>query len=428
MSDHIEKRRNLWYATFTVPEKHRQALGRRHFRKSLGTADKRRAKELAKPIVAMWKATIRQLEGEVDAIRREALSWRGVLMAERAAGAHDAVEAMELLLSDKAEELERQEGLARAQEFFGIATGAKTPSTEHLAGWEATLSPLSAKNRDQQGRDVRAFTGRFPFLEDATEEAVETWVEQLRNKGATESSLRRQLGAWRGFWRHLEKAKVVKPKSAPFALVKFDAPRGAKKAGKWHPFEAEDVVRLWTAAKNKGDDVLADLIAMAAYSGARIEELCALQWRDVGPASFKVVDSKTIAGIREVPIHPALCGLLSRLRDEQRDGHGGDPAQDAYVFAGLTFNKYSDRSNAVGKRFGRLKTAMGFGDRHVFHSFRKTLVTLLERAGVPENVAADIVGHEKPNITFGLYSGGNSMETKARALALARYPDNWRIS
>jgi hypothetical protein len=220
MSDHIEKRRNLWYATLTIPERHRKALGQRHFRQSLGTADKRRAKELAKPVVAMWKARIRQLEGEPDAIRREALSWRAALMAERAAGSDDSLQTLELLLSDKAQELEAKEGPARADEFYGIASGAKTPSEDHLPGWEASIAHLGEKNRDQQGRDLREFVARFPFLEDATEEALEAWVEKLRNEGTTEASLKRQLGAWRGFWRHLEKVKAVKPKSAPFALVK----------------------------------------------------------------------------------------------------------------------------------------------------------------------------------------------------------------
>jgi hypothetical protein len=32
------------------------------------------------------------------------------------------------------------------------------------------------------------------------------------------------------------------------------------------------------------------------------------------------------------------------------------------------------------------------------------------------------VGHEKPRITYGLYSGGASLETKAKALGLVKYP------
>ena len=89
---------------------------------------------------------------------------------------------------------------------------------------------------------------------------------------------------------------------------------------------------------------------------------------------------------------------------------------DGYVLSGLTVNKYGNRSNAVGKRFGRLKKDLDFGKQHVFHSIRKTVVTILENAGVPENVVADIVGHEKTTMTYGLYSGGLSLVVKRDAL------------
>ena len=124
---------------------------------------------------------------------------------------------------------------------------------------------------------------------------------------------------------------------------------------------------------------------------------------------FSVEDAKTAAGWRDVPIHPELAQTMARLID-------GKKPED-YVLANLTANKYGDRSNAVGKRFGRLKTGLGFGPEHVFHSIRKTVVTILENAGVGENIVADIVGHEKPRITYGLYSGGTSLAVKAEALA-----------
>jgi hypothetical protein len=37
-------------------------------------------------------------------------------------------------------------------------------------------------------------------------------------------------------------------------------------------------------------------------------------------------------------------------------------------------------------------------------------------------VVVDIVGHEKPNITFAVYSGGASLKTKAEAVERVRYP------
>lgn len=114
-----------------------------------------------------------------------------------------------------------------------------------------------------------------------------------------------------------------------------------------------------------------------------------------------------------MPVHSALVEVVDRLMAASTDG---------YLLSGLTFNKYGDRSNAIGKRFGRLKQALGFPEKRVFHSIRKTVVTLLEDAGVPENLTADIVGHEKPRITYGLYSGGHSLAPMKEAIEKIFYP------
>ena len=119
------------------------------------------------------------------------------------------------------------------------------------------------------------------------------------------------------------------------------------------------------------------------------------------------------AGIRLVPVHSMLVSDVLRLMDSSQDG---------YLLSGLTFNKYGDRSNAIGKRFGRLKKSLGFPENKVFHSIRKTVVTLLENAGVSENLTADIVGHEKPRITYGLYSGGHAMDKMKCAIDAISYP------
>jgi hypothetical protein len=46
----------------------------------------------------------------------------------------------------------------------------------------------------------------------------------------------------------------------------------------------------------------------------------------------------------------------------------------------------------------------------------------LENAGVPEGVAADIIGHDKPTTTYGMYSGGASLSVKREALEKLAYP------
>lgn len=47
---------------------------------------------------------------------------------------------------------------------------------------------------------------------------------------------------------------------------------------------------------------------------------------------------------------------------------------------------------------------------------------MLENAEVTENLTTDIVGREKPRITFGLYSGGATVEVMRLALEQVSYP------
>jgi integrase len=89
---------------------------------------------------------------------------------------------------------------------------------------------------------------------------------------------------------------------------------------------------------------------------------------------------------------------------------------DGFLLSGLSENKYGDRSNAIGKRFGRLKTKLGYGRDYVFHSFRKSIARQLEEAGVPENISARLVGHEIQTMTYGLYSGGADFDAKDKAI------------
>ena len=54
--------------------------------------------------------------------------------------------------------------------------------------------------------------------------------------------------------------------------------------------------------------------------------------------------------------------------------------------------------------------------QNVFHSIRKTAATVFEQAAVPEGVTADIIGHEKQAMTYGLYSGGTSVKQRQEAI------------
>jgi integrase len=286
--------------------------------------------------------------------------------------------------------------------------------TEHLDEWLAT-SRATAKTRDMQRSDVKRFAAKFPKVQDVTRPDVRRWITDLMNgDGLAPKTVQRILSALRGYWRYLQSIGVAGEDDEPF--TKLDVARRNKRTAprsERQPFEPSEVVKLLDAAIERGDDQLADLIRLAMWTGCRIEELCSLKVKQVNDDYLSVVNAKTDAGLRDVPIHRELAQTMARLVEESADG---------YVLSGLTVNKYDARSNVIGKRFGMLKTSMGFGSQHVFHSIRKTVVTILENAGVAENIVADIVGHEKPTMTYGLYSGGVSLAVKRDALNKLTYP------
>ena len=51
---------------------------------------------------------------------------------------------------------------------------------------------------------------------------------------------------------------------------------------------------------------------------------------------------------------------------------------------------------------------------------------MLEQAGVAEGTAADILGHEKKTLSYGLYSSGTNMKQKLEALSKVAYGGSLR--
>ena len=69
------------------------------------------------------------------------------------------------------------------------------------------------------------------------------------------------------------------------------------------------------------DDTLKDLITLAAYTGCRIEELCILKLENVSDDKIEIVDAKSEAGWRTVPIHHHIAQTVARLVATSTDGY-----------------------------------------------------------------------------------------------------------
>lgn len=190
--------------------------------------------------------------------------------------------------------------------------------------------------------------------------------------------------------------------------------RGARKEEMRKAFTKEQVKSLYSNAVSQGKSKIADLIQLGAYTGARIEEICQIKLEDLVTVDdvycFDIKQSKTNAGERLVPIHSALLPLVERLKKDSKDG---------FLLKTNRGGKYGVKSKEMSSDFSAFKIALGYPKELVFHSFRHTMVTELERADTKNILVMSIVGHEvggNLSMTFDRYSEGPTPKAKKEAI------------
>ncbi len=149
---------------------------------------------------------------------------------------------------------------------------------------------------------------------------------------------------------------------------------------------------------------------IALFSGARLNEICQLSLDDIcikeGINIININDTddkkvKTIAGIRNVPIHPVLLklGFLEYVEQQRKDKHN----KLKRLFPELKRNSRNEYSAGMSKWFNRTldkvnETIDNPDDKlqklHVFHSFRHTVRTELRNHSVPKERVIRICGWE----------------------------------
>lgn len=177
------------------------------------------------------------------------------------------------------------------------------------------------------------------------------------------------------------------------------------------PYQQADLERLFQALEydtKQPERFWIPLIGL--YSGMRLDEVCQLHLADMvtpdGVHCFSVNEHgdkkvKTAAGVRVVPVHPALIdlGFLEYVKALQAKGA---------VRLWPNLKKGRDGySHAFGKwyqGFNRVKIRRNEGDsKKVFHSFRHGVADALKQAGVEEVLAGELLGHDNPNVSYGRY-------------------------
>lgn len=423
-ASYVVRRHNTYFAELYVPKDVRHIIGKVKFFKSTKTGDRKIAEDRAAAMVLNWKAEIAAARNNADdKIIHSALGLNTALKdPNKSASLREFVKELIEVEANKLRDQNTHELIVDM--FQNVALGKEKPLNTLIQSWREyqTKRQLKEKTLDQQERDITYIVETFPTASLLTPKLIEHWTKTISaEENKTASSINRIIKSGSSFFFFLQfigeiPKSTTNPFKVPeeFKISKKPNSKAINKQESWLPFSPDDVVKLYNCAIQKADQPLADLIMIGAHTGARIEEICSIKRTDVDLKSHAITisDSKSEAGKRIVPIHPFIKGLIAKLVKS---------SSDEYLLEKLPKNKYGDRSNSIGKRFGRLKKKEGFSDQHVFHSIRKTFTTMLENAGINENIAADIVGHEKPNITYGLYSGGTTLDVKRKAIVKVKY-------
>jgi integrase len=439
---YLEKQYNTYSAVLKIPKELRAYFGKRAFKQSLKTSDKAIANAQAGPLVLKWKAEIETARGNPHQALEEYLATAKADLKElqskiNAASdspsadhdlsnlreTQDAIEGVvsDAILSAKgvadSSELKGQD-LVDASETYKVITGQLVPTLDNLEAFvkAQAVEPNTSRRYHQM---IHRFAKKHPVASNVTAKSAREYIRHLSEDcSLTPRTVRSHILPLRTYWTWmLDNELLATANVNPFDNVK--TPKvSSKDAAKEVRFsyETKDIQKL-DAAVGFGDDMmLKALFAFGIYTGARREEITQLKLSDITKDYIKIHAAKTRAGNRSVPIHPQLRPVIDALI-----ANNPSHSPDSYLLFDLTADRDGKRSVQVGKRFSRLKTKLGFDDGHDFHSIRKTVSTQLEQAGVSEGISADIVGHGKKTMTYGLYSGGSSMEQKTAAINLIDY-------
>lgn len=148
------------------------------------------------------------------------------------------------------------------------------------------------------------------------------------------------------------------------------------------PFTSRQIGKLWKSADTVEEvkDVL-----ILIYTGMRAGEYIGLSAGDVNLRQqyINIKKSKTLAGIRKIPIHKKILPFLAERK-----------AKGAVCPCG---NYESFR-----RLFDHAMESLGM--HHTPHECRHTLATMLDRAGANETAVKMILGHARTGVTKGVYT------------------------
>ena len=252
-------------------------------------------------------------------------------------------------------------------------------------------------------------------------------IGSMRLKDVKEVHLQKILNQEEGrSHSHVTKLRMVMQelfgKARKTRLILFDPSEDlqlpAATKGKNRPITEEERKHILAAAETHRAGLW---VLTILYSGLRPGETAALLWKDVDFDQgvihvYKAIESgsnavkapKTDAGHRDVPIHAALLPKLKAAQGQPFDRvftklngkpHTGDSLQQLWK----SFCRALDIEMGA-KVYRNQITESKLAEDLTPYCLRHTFCTDLERAGIPINVAKELMGHSDISVTANIYT------------------------
>ena len=132
-------------------------------------------------------------------------------------------------------------------------------------------------------------------------------------------------------------------------------------------------------------------VSVLIYTGLRIDEFLSLKREHIENGFIFVNASKTDAGIRAIPIHHKIKGIIDEFLEEN----------SIYLFYLTNKNK-----KTIYETFRRLfnLSMQEMGMEHTIHDARHTFASMLNQVGANDVIISSLAGHEDKEFTKRVYT------------------------
>ncbi|WP_145560587.1 tyrosine-type recombinase/integrase [Yersinia mollaretii] len=385
----------IWIFQVFVPTYMRHiSKGRRAIRKSTGTRDIEKARNFRDHMIIEWNKLKSQLKpsSEVTNIQR-AIASLHELTGINEGRITQSKNNSQLILIPKLVSL-CDEYLYSYQERRSQSTLSK--AARAVTVFLSTIDKIDI-SLDRLGRKI-----------------VNDFAEEQKKKNVSSQTIQNWLSCLSSLYEFAKRRYDNIPPLNPFQGHNLEAKRTICS---YEPFESHQIETLLLEA----DDEIRDVILIALYSGMRLDEICSLKIIDIviieDIKCFNITKGKNKSAIRYVPIH----SYLKQIIDKYTSYNNG-----IYLFTQANNIKRKDGKHGpwYSQKFAILKKNVlpAANERQCFHSIRGMFITCLDRAQVPEQRIAEIVGHTKGKTeSRRTYSLGASLSELSYHVELVKY-------